>query len=553
MPIERHFLGWDAPCLPKAVEWLRAQYATGDRWDMSGVLAVVPTARAARRLLELLVQAAGDTLLFPPEIITPGDLPERLYTPGTPAKPTADHLHAMLARVHALRYADEQVLRRVVPQLPHFDDITGWLALARDLEEVYEDLAAEAVPTAEVPQRCAAVDDFADESRWEAFHVLEQGFERVLAEHGLLSCHQARFEALRTNRCRADREIVLIGTADLRRITGLMLERAGGSIAALIHAPESEADAFDALGCLIPDAWATRRIDLDRELIHVVGRPRDQARQVLDALVGESDGNLLAHYPPDRITIGIGDDTLGPIIERTLDIADVPTRPAAGRSLLQTRTSALLFGLARYLKRQRFDDFAALLRHCDVEDFLLRTLPLPLREGPGEGSSSLGLAQPLAAAEAPKEPSPNPSLGGRGEGIADWLTLLDRYLTDHLQGRLAQTWLGDASGAAEVCVRHGEIARTRGLPEDTPAAGLERRDRAGRPPRLRAEGFRAGERRRRADRRRDGAPRRGVVGTRRARRRRRDDAEGVVRRRHPVHALAPRQRTRGASRSIRQR
>ncbi len=64
----------------------------------------------------------------------------------------------------------------------------------------------------------------------------------------------------------------------------------------------------------------------------------------------------------------------------------------------------LLGALSRYKQEHRFDTLAELLRHPDI-DMLLRR-------------------------------------DGHDKAIGDWLTLLDKYATDHLQGRLTEHWLG---------------------------------------------------------------------------------------------------------------
>jgi hypothetical protein len=56
MPITRHFLDWNKPALPAAADYLISRYANGDQLDMSRVILVFPGRRAARRMLELLVQ-----------------------------------------------------------------------------------------------------------------------------------------------------------------------------------------------------------------------------------------------------------------------------------------------------------------------------------------------------------------------------------------------------------------------------------------------------------------------------------------------------------------
>ena len=130
-------------------------------------------------------------------------------------------------------------------------------------------------------------------------------------------------------------------------------------------------------------------------------------------------------YAPDQITVGLGDEAMASLIERTLDFADVPAHAFAGRSDQPDRPPLLCSaGLARFLQgHERFDDLASLLRHPDVELYLLHT----------------------------------PGTAAAGHATADWLTLLDRYITDHLQGVSTQSWLGDPSRAARLKAVHDAV------------------------------------------------------------------------------------------------
>jgi hypothetical protein len=88
MGIQRVFLGWDRPCLRVAAQWLLDRYRQPDGYDLDAVLIVTPSHRAGRRLLEILVDAAASggpgaaAPFIPPNLITPAELPERLYRPA---------------------------------------------------------------------------------------------------------------------------------------------------------------------------------------------------------------------------------------------------------------------------------------------------------------------------------------------------------------------------------------------------------------------------------------------------------------------------------------
>ncbi|MEZ6077119.1 MAG: hypothetical protein R3C56_16055 [Pirellulaceae bacterium] len=76
----RRWLGWDGPILPRVVQQLRSDYAVGGTWDMRQVMIVLPGGLARRRLGELLAVAAKqyELILYPPQIVTVGTLPEQV-------------------------------------------------------------------------------------------------------------------------------------------------------------------------------------------------------------------------------------------------------------------------------------------------------------------------------------------------------------------------------------------------------------------------------------------------------------------------------------------
>lgn len=418
MTIHRKFLGWDRPCLHEAATWLWEQYGDGWTWDLGSVAIVVPGRRSGRRLLEVLVDRAPHGLLTPPRIITTGELPELLYEPDPPV---ADLLTALLARAWSLRQADAQLLKTIVPEPPDCDDLDGYTALARDLADLDYRLATDDLPTDQVATRLQATADFSDHTRWQALSQLRRAYEQTLAQHGLQDQNTARFEAIRRGRFATDYDVVLLATVDLHGIARRMLEKIGDRVTALVHAPPSCADDFDPLGCLIVDRWFGQRVDLDRCTLHIVDRPRDQADQVLRVI--EQIAN--DRYGADQITVGLGDETAGPMFEQCLEQAGIPARLATGRPVVHSRPAQLLAALARYTHTQRWDDFAALLRHPDLEADLNRQLEL----------------------------AGDDRLMNRS-----WSTLLDRYATDHLPQGLGEQWLGDASTKSRLETARARVA-----------------------------------------------------------------------------------------------
>lgn len=402
MAIERFFLGWDRPCLHEAARWLLERYGGERAWDMSGVVVVTPGARAGRRLMEILVERAGSRVLTPPRMVTPGSLPELLYEPH---RRVADDLRAILARVHALRGDVSEHVQLLMSTPPERDDIAGWWRLADELRALDDALAGDLLTPRDVPQKLGLErqDRFVEEDRWRVIAELHEEYQATLDAEDWIDRHAARAVAIERGACVAPGDIVLLATVELNQVTRRMLSSLSGAVMVLVHAPAEEGEAFDELGCVVADRWVDRLIELDMSRVHVADRPRDQASRVLRLL--ESFG---PRYSVDQVTVGMGDETLAGTLRRSLGLAGVPARSAVGMNLLEASPVLFLRAMGEFVRSGRFDDFTTLLRHPDVEVYLRRTL--------GETDGRVAL---------------------------DWLTLFDRYLTDHLQQRPVKAWLGE--------------------------------------------------------------------------------------------------------------
>lgn len=437
MSIERHFLGWDAP-LARAVDWLFARYATAHECDLSRVLIVVPARRAGRRLLELLAIRAAGRVLSPPRIVTPSSLPEHLYVGPVP-QPEADwddadnqpaHPHdaefivkpsavatplmSLLARVHALTNAPESDIEPIIPKPPAQDDFSSWLSIASDLAKLDDDLAGHNLSPFDVPRAQKDLLDEHQTKRWAAIIALQNRFEQTLFAHGQISLHAARRRAIKLNACASARDIVLIAASDLNPLSQSMLHqaaRAGAAIYSLIHASEDEARAFDELGGFSVESWSARQVDLGATPLVVVDRPRDQAHQIVRSL-----GEITRKNPdlsPDDITIGLGDESIAPLVERTLELVDTPARHAAGHQASRSRPVLLLQAWAAFVHSRKLSDLASLIRHPDAQSFLDQE----------------------HRKQNPESPAPR------------WAALLDHYISDHLHGSAAPDFVPSPQAA----------------------------------------------------------------------------------------------------------
>jgi ATP-dependent helicase/nuclease subunit B len=395
MDLRREFLGCQRPPLPLAADFLLQRYSHGASCDMAAAIVVLPGSRAARRLLEIFVERAEQRSLHftPPKIETVGHLPEQLYRPQ---KPFATALVQQLAWAEVLRTAPAQQLAPILASPPPPEERGLWLELGQLLARQHTELAADGLDFADVARRGAEVDGFDEAARWQTLRQIQVAYLKLLDELGLWDIQTARLVAIERQECATDREIFLVGAVDLNVAVRRMLDQVADRVTALVFAPDDWVDRFDQHGCLIPEAWEAAAIAVRTEQVHVVDGPAEQADRVARCLAAYQ-----GRYRPDEITIGLADEQITPHIQRKLRECQVATRSAAGIALAQTAPYRLLDAVADYLQRSRVAEFAALVRHPDLDNWL---------EQQGLG--------------------------------ADWLEQLDAYFAEHLPGTLDDEWLG---------------------------------------------------------------------------------------------------------------
>jgi len=394
-PCQRVFLGSDGPALHAAASWLLSTLG-GSSADLGGVLVVVPGSRAQRRLQELLAEQAEGLAMVPPTVVTLGAMVDRLMLTEGPA--VASELASVLAWASVLREADGQMIEQVLPQAPQRDDWPGWWSLAEQVVQASSELGAQLVEVGDVAGR---IGHLSDEARWSALGQLSIAYAQQLKSQGLIDRHQVRARAIAQRSFAWDGPVVLLATADLQPVHVHALSSLDSPVYALIAAEDRDEAGFDEFGGLISSYWAARDIEIDDEAIRMVDRPNDQALAVVDAVRGWSEAGGVS---ADQITVGLGDDALSGPIARALGLLGLPVRSAKGRPMSGARPVLLLRALGQFGSGLRFDALAELLRHPDAEALIAER---------------------------------------SGEPTRAWLTMLDRYASDHLAARPTSGWLGD--------------------------------------------------------------------------------------------------------------
>lgn len=402
MPITRTFLDWNRPALPAVVDWLLDKYGRDDAADLGNVSIVVPGGRAGRRLQELLVIRADERglVLIPPEVVTLGALPERLYVEQ---KPFANDLVQHLAWIDALQTVDRGAIAPYFPHLPDRDDFLAWQPFAEMLARLHKELAADGLNFEDVVERGGELDNFPEEDRWRVLRRVQEEYLSLLDRLGVWDKQTARLVAIDREECRPERDIVLVGTVDMNVALRQMIDQVADRVTAVVFAPRELVSRFDEHGCLKPNAWPHAMVELDDERIRIVARPGDQADEVLRALA-----ELGGEFPAEEIVVGVPDQSLVPYVEQRLESAGIAARYGVGREIGQTLTGKLLVQIADWLEEGSAAEFQNLLRHPLIEDYLAR------------------------------------------EQIqGDWNTEADQYRQRHLQPSFGKPWLGTGHGLLE--------------------------------------------------------------------------------------------------------
>lgn len=464
--MHRQWLDWQRPLLPAAAAWLIERHADGRRCDLRAVRCVLPGSRAGRVLLHLLLRQCAEAglRLVPPLVTTPGVLVDEL----APADArTASALECTLAWMHVLREASPDLIAPLLPSRPDYYDWAAWHELAEQIVGVVDELSSELLGLRDVARVAARMSMDREADRWAVLERLEVRYRERLHRCGRICPHERRREviaALVDGDTVVDPEhtLVLIGVVDLARVHRAVVRAYGERATALIHAPDALYGGFDQDGCIDRAYWTARRIDIPDSQLIIADRPNDQAQAVVRCLA-----DLGGHYRPEEITIGLGDEKLAPTMAQAGEWADFAVHDPRGTPVLHSRPFRLLQAGLQWAHEPRFGSFASLLRHPDVESWVRRQLGKSRTAAAQPTDGAATAAEPasadMPAAPAPEVPVPSDSAPAPGtsdqvatdpaptaapedDGVfVEWLTVLDRYYTEHLQDSFVGGvgWLGD--------------------------------------------------------------------------------------------------------------
>jgi ATP-dependent helicase/nuclease subunit B len=261
--------------LPQAISYLAGDWAGGQPLDLARTLVVVPTRQSGRRLREALAEFAGrkGSAAFPPRVLTP----EALIAPADGAD-RATRLDNLVAWCELFRTVELTRFREVFPVDPPARNFTWALRLAEQFSRLQSTLAEGALRISDVAARLDLA--FPEYDRWLQLGRIEQLQAEALHRVGLQPLYAGETESTPPWLAGIEK-VVLLATPDPLAAAISTLERATRKVAVevLIHATESDADAFDAWGRPLPSAWEQRQLVLPafEQRVHLCA---DSAAQV---------------------------------------------------------------------------------------------------------------------------------------------------------------------------------------------------------------------------------------------------------------------------------
>ena len=444
--IERHFIGWKTSPLDAVVRLLDARYRRDRTWDMGHVVVVVPGGRVQRRLLEALVvhaqsrhqndflshpkskqsngeiHAAGPgsdvqpvhppLLLVPPRVVTIGRLADVLsMSPEDGFSPVV----SLIARMEALKALPSEVLAPLAPTPPSSNDLSAWMGIAAEIEALDDELDGEGIGYAQVLSALEEMGIVKELERWRSLSLVRTHTAALLAAVGLRFRSDRWREALEQGAAGFRGDIVFVATPDAPRIVRELClgvaERC--SILSLIQAPASLAEGFDALGFIRADYWGHIPIPFDDSRWRIAADEAAQAFEIIDALAERTERRR-----SDEVTIGVGDTALMPTLTRILEARGLDVHPSVGRKAALASPALLLDMLAEFIEGRRLESFAALVRHPDMESYLVEV-----------------------------ESKKNPTLR---KNRSRWLTVVDSYAQEHLPLFIGDEWPSAESSRVDL-------------------------------------------------------------------------------------------------------
>lgn len=375
MPVERVFLGWDAPVTAKGRDFLLPKQISGPV-DLEKDLIVVPTRQAGRRLRESLALycAKQNTALLSPHVVTPTFF---LISEENESTNVANQTEVAAVWADVLMRVDLSEYSNFFPTCTREQNFTWAMHTGEIIQQLRDTLVDGGYRIEDVYRDFSNI--LEELERWEDMAKLEAAYLTRLEELGLQDPCELVSERSESPKLPDKIERIIIAAVPdptPRMLCALEHLSTLVSIVILIHAPESLADYFDGWGRPIAEKWNNTRIDIpdtERNIV-LTSSPVLQSRKVME-LMAEEAGNL----GPGDIAIGVPDTGVTTYLAAELTDMGMTTFNPAGKSAGEHTLYRLLDTFRALITEGTYAAFSTFLRHADVLNYLEIKLNLSAR------------------------------------------------------------------------------------------------------------------------------------------------------------------------------
>jgi len=373
MSIERtrHFLGWNRPALDAAAEWILTEYKQlNNELDLGSIRLVVPGGRAARVLLGNLVDlcAKQNILLIPPVILTPLEIPSAVL--GVPGQ-HASKLTLRLAWIQALQTCDPDMLSELIPDPPESERWDQWIGIAGWIAGVAGELCDAGMRMNSVAEHASMLLDESDSQRWTTLGQIQTRYERIINDLGVIDDRLASMDRVQRDdpADHPESSLIIIGMPQLGSIARGAIDRDQCSVVSLVFAPDSLADRFDDLGCVLTQQWANAHLDIDESRIIFEHDPASMCQRALTQLALQGDP-----IDTSSCVIGLADETMIGQLERLARLTGskqgTELHSPSGTTASNTPPGQLVTLIHQHLCGGTFDTLSKLIRHPSFQHAL---------------------------------------------------------------------------------------------------------------------------------------------------------------------------------------
>ena len=347
--------------LESAAEWFLEHAEVRDGGiDASEDLWIFSGSRSSREFLRRIREAATARrlALVPPLVSTPGRFDVHAAGVLAVEQTTASEIDRLAAWADAVLDAANRDAMGPLLDRDRATPRSAW-ALAGRLMAAADELRGEGIS----PEMFADGVGSEDRERWRVVAEVEGDVRRRLASAGLLEPSEWRETVIAAASGCEGRRVIAVGVLEWSGWQRRLLSALGASV--LVAAPRDLADAFDACGAVVPEAWIGRPLDLDDESVKTAATVHEATELVLDEVDRRADGERVS-----SVTIGVADDALLPSMLRAAHAAELAIHAAPIEPLTASAPGRAVEALRNLVEQDSAEVVAALLRHPHLAQWL---------------------------------------------------------------------------------------------------------------------------------------------------------------------------------------